>query len=65
MSTMTFDARAPAAAVAGRVRMQDDKAMLRAAAELTRDLVQPKPAVYWADMGGSAALGYAALVGAS
>ena len=62
MSTITLDARVPAAAKA--VKAQDDKAMLRAAAELTRDLVQPRPALYWADMLGSAALGYAALVGA-
>jgi fatty acid desaturase len=38
----------------------DDRAMLRAAAELTRDLVQPRPAIYWGDMLGSAAIGYAA-----
>ena len=44
-----------------RLRLADDKAMLRAAAELTRDLVQPRRAIYWADMLGSAALGYAAL----
>ncbi|RDE06648.1 fatty acid desaturase family protein [Sphingomonas aracearum] len=43
-------------------RLADDKAMLRAAAELTRDLIRPRPALYWADMIGSAAIGYAALV---
>ena len=65
MSTITLDARAPATAVSPvRTKMQDDKAMLRAAAELTRDLSQPKPGLYWADMAGSAVLGYAALVGA-
>ena len=64
MSTITLDARAPAAAAA-RTKAVDDKAMLRTAAELTRDLVQPKPAVYWADIGGSALLGYVALVGAA
>lgn len=42
----------------------DDRAMLRAAAELTRDLQAPKPAIYWADFLGSAAVGYAALAGA-
>ncbi|RZM30538.1 MAG: fatty acid desaturase, partial [Sphingomonas sp.] len=26
----------------------DDKAMLRTAAELTRDLTAPRPAIYWA-----------------
>ena len=63
MSTITL-ARAPAAAVDRPFKAQDDKAMLRTAAELTRDLVSPKPGVYWADMGGSALSGYAALVGA-
>ena len=63
MSTITLDARAPARPAAS-AKAQDDKAMLRAAAELTRDLVQPRPGLYWADMGGSALLGYAALVGA-
>jgi fatty acid desaturase len=51
---------APAAADA-RARHGDDKAMLRAAADLTRDLNVARPAVYWADMLGSALLGYAAL----
>lgn len=37
----------------------EDRALLRAAAELTRDLVQPKPAIYWADFLGSALVGYA------
>ena len=43
-------------------RIADDKAMLRAAAELTRDLAAPRPALYWADLVASASLGYAALV---
>jgi fatty acid desaturase len=42
----------------------DDAAMLKAAAKLTRDLNQPKAAIYWADMLGMALLGYAALAGA-
>lgn len=42
----------------------DDKAMMRAAAELTRDIGAARPGVYWPDMLGSAALGYAALAGA-
>jgi len=49
--------RAPALA-------KDDATMLKAAANLTRDLNLPSPAIYWADMLGSAALGYAALVAA-
>jgi hypothetical protein len=39
----------------------DDTAMLRAAVDLTRDLTEPKPAIYWADFVASAALGYAGL----
>lgn len=39
----------------------DDKAMLRAAADLTRQLNAPNAAIYWADMLGSAVVGYAML----
>ncbi len=42
----------------------DDKAMLRAVAEMTRDLGTPKPHIYWSDFLASAALGYAGLAGA-
>lgn len=42
----------------------EDKQMLRQAALLTRDLHRPSPARYWSDCFGSAAVGYAALVGA-
>jgi len=45
-------------------RAKDDSAMLKAAAGLTRDLNAPRSGVYWADMLGSALLGYAALFGA-
>jgi len=45
-------------------RASDDAAMLKAAANLTRDLNAPKSAIYWADMLGSALLGYAALFAA-
>jgi fatty acid desaturase len=47
-----------------RVAIADDKEMLRAAVELTRDLATARPTIYWADMLASAALGYAALAGA-
>lgn len=39
----------------------DDKAMLRAAADLTRDLNKPDARIYWADLIASALLGYGAL----
>jgi fatty acid desaturase len=42
----------------------DDKAMLKAAADLTRDLNVARPYVYWVDLIGSALLGYAGLFGA-
>ena len=45
-------------------RPKDDAAMLKAAANLTRDLNVPTSAIYWADMLGSALLGYAALFAA-
>jgi fatty acid desaturase len=45
-------------------RAKDDAAMLKAAASLTRDLNAPRDAIYWADMLGSALLGYAGLFAA-
>ena len=42
----------------------DDKEMLRAAVELTRDIAVARPEIYWPDMLGCAVLGYAALAGA-
>jgi fatty acid desaturase len=45
-------------------RTKDDAAMLKAAANLTRDLNVPNAAIYWVDMLGSALLGYAVLFAA-
>lgn len=45
-------------------RDEDDKALLRAAAEVARDLGRARAAIYWPDMLGSAAVGYGALAGA-
>ena len=39
----------------------DDKAMLKAAANLTRDLNAARPSIYWVDMIASVAVGYGAL----
>jgi fatty acid desaturase len=47
-----------------RARIADDVAMLRTAAEVTRDINVAKPLIYWGDFLGSAAVGYAALAGA-
>ncbi|WRP26868.1 fatty acid desaturase [Sphingomonas sp. LY29] len=66
MSSETLDApntSAPARAVArgdGVVR-SDDRAMIRAAANLTRDLNAPSDRIYWADLLASVAIGYGAL----
>jgi fatty acid desaturase len=64
-STATLE-RTKDAAPAQRspARAKDDAAMLKAAANLTRDLNVPKAGVYWADMLASALLGYVALFGA-
>ncbi|MEO9133021.1 MAG: fatty acid desaturase [Sphingomonas sp.] len=42
-------------------RVADDRAMLRTAAEITRDLHAARPLIYWTDLLASALLGYAAL----
>ncbi|MEK6638734.1 MAG: fatty acid desaturase [Pseudomonadota bacterium] len=47
-----------------KARIADDMAMLRVAAELTRDITAPKPVIYWVDFLASTLLGYAALFGA-
>lgn len=52
----------PLSGEAARTPASDDKAMLKAAADLTRDLNVARPAIYWADMIGSAAVGYAGLL---
>jgi fatty acid desaturase len=63
--TITLDRKTPAADPRGGAALRaDDKAMLKAAADLTRELNAPNPAIYWADLIGSAVLGYAALLGA-
>jgi fatty acid desaturase len=65
MTSMTFgrhDAADTAAATRAIFdRTLDDKAMLRTAADLTRELHTPNPAIYWTDFLASAAVGYTAL----
>jgi len=60
-ATIDISAREPAPTVEAAVCHGDDKAMLKAAANLTRDLNVPDGRIYWADMLGSALLGYAGL----
>jgi fatty acid desaturase len=64
--TVTLERSATGAASqrTAAVRPKDDAAMLKAAANLTRDLNAPNDRIYWADMLGSALLGYAALFAA-
>jgi fatty acid desaturase len=61
--TATLERTASDAAARQRVsaRAKDDATMLKAAANLTRDLNLPDVRIYWADMLGSALLGYTAL----
>lgn len=63
--TATFQRSSQAARpVSDTARPLDDKAMLKAAADLTRDLNSPSGAIYWADLLVSATAGYAGLAGA-
>ncbi|WP_271440009.1 fatty acid desaturase family protein [Pontixanthobacter luteolus] len=60
----TIDPAANARATAEpakRARIADDKDMLRAARDLTKDIAEAKASIYWTDMLLSAGLGYAAL----
>ena len=59
----TIDPAQPAPVRANRLQFmaQDDKAMLRAARDLTKGLGEAKPSVYWPDMLLSAGLGYAGI----
>ena len=66
-ATQTLDPAVPDVRLSERrihADIPDDKVMMRAAAELTRDLARARPEIYWPDMLGSAAVGYAALAGA-
>ena len=60
-------AKTPPSADADKNRksaIADDKAMLRAASELTRDLLNPSARIYWTDMLASTFVGYAGIAGA-
>lgn len=49
---------------APREAIADDMAMLRAARDLTKDIAEANPRIYWLDMLVSSVIGYAALAGA-
>jgi fatty acid desaturase len=55
------DALAPARATRVQFMVDDDKAMLRAARDLTKGLGEAKPGIYWTDMLISAGVGYAGI----
>ncbi|PLK23023.1 fatty acid desaturase [Porphyrobacter sp. TH134] len=61
--SLSTQPHAPVSARATRVQFmaEDDKAMLRAARDLTKGLGEAKPAIYWTDMLVSAAAGYAGI----
>jgi fatty acid desaturase len=63
IQTITPAQEAPAT-VLKKSEIPDDKDLLRAAAELTRDISVAKPGIYWPDMLLSTAVGYTALAGA-
>lgn len=64
--TLELQPSAPVGADAhkGLAATPDDKAMLRAAVELTRDIATARPEIYWPDMLASVVIGYGALAGA-
>jgi fatty acid desaturase len=63
MTSLSREAAAPADnAPLPKAAIKDDMAMIRAASELTRDLVTANPRLYYADFLGSALLGYAGVV---
>ena len=67
-TTLTFDRPAPPRSIAARTTagaVGDDKAMLRAAVDLTRDLNEPRPLIYWTDLIASTVVGYASLIAAT
>ncbi|MCB2079168.1 MAG: fatty acid desaturase [Novosphingobium sp.] len=63
-ATLSPPAAPVAAARTRSAEIADDKEMLRAAVELTRDIADARAGIYWPDMLVSAAVGYAALAGA-
>lgn len=60
LSPQALDAAAPRATRL-QFMVEDDKAMLRAARDLTKGLGEAKPGIYWPDMLLSAGIGYAGI----
>ena len=49
-NTITFERYSEPARASASLRPGDDKAMLKAVADLTRDLNSPDRRIYWADL---------------
>jgi len=64
MNTLVDRLSGPAVAAVPKSAIADDMAMIRAASELTRDLVNPSARTYWTDFLASAFLGYAGVAAA-
>lgn len=63
-TSLALDPHQPAHAGRGaepRASIADDRALLRAAADLARELAVARPAIYWADSLASIAIGYGAM----
>lgn len=63
-ATLPLSRAAATPVVTASHRAPDDKAMLRTAAELSRDLHGARPAIYWGDLIASVVIGYGALAAA-
>ena len=59
MNTLVDRLSSEPAVKAPKSAIPDDMAMIRAASELTRDLVTPSARVYWTDFLASAVVGFA------
>src|SRR3546814_10778849 len=64
MNTLVDRLSVPVTASVPKSAIADDMAMIRAASELTRDLVQPSARVYWTDFLASTFVGYAGIAAA-
>lgn len=64
MNTLVDRLSTPPAVSPPKSAIVDDKAMLRAASDVTRDLAMPSARIYWTDFLASAGLGYAGVAGA-
>lgn len=64
MNTLVDRLSGPSVASVPKSAIADDMAMIRAASELTRDLVNPSARTYWTDFLASAFLGYAGVAAA-